>query len=567
MFKYLYSRSTLASDLSAGLTLGIQSVPDGLANGILAGVNPIHGLYAYMVGSFTGAFFTSSVYMTIQATSAMALIVASIPQVRDPQLGAHYLAALGILTGVIMVVLGVLKLGTMLRFVPRSVMVGFISAIAVLIVLGQLSDLVGFAAPGSNSVIRALFILFNRDLIDPRSLTVGVFAIILILVLERTALKSLGMVVALIFASLLSASFGWESVTLARDIAVIPDQLPRPFLPQLVAFPTMIIPALSLALVGLIQGAGISQAYSNPDGRYPDASRDFTGQGIANLASGVLQGNPVAGSLSATALSINSGAQTRLANITAGVTMALAILFFGNLIGFLAMPSVAGLLIVVGFRTLKLDDIRMVYNTGGVQQIVALMTFVTALFTPLQYAVLMGVALAIVLNVFKESEKITIKEVVHKPGQFPLERPVPEFLRSNSVIVLHAYGSLFFATAQRFEDQLPKLTDDTVNALVILRLRGRTDLGATFLGVLRRYSEKLSASNSRLILAGVSDQTLNELEKTGLIMVFGWENVFRAKEHIMESSVEAYAEGARWLAQQQVVLTPSFEDAASNESA
>lgn len=548
MFRYFFNRHTVVSDLAAGLTLGIQSVPDGLANGILAGVNPIHGLYGYMVGSFTGAFFTSSVYMTIQATSAMALIVASVPEVRKGEFAGDYLASLAILTGLVMLVLGLLKMGSLLRFVPRSVMTGFIAAIAVLIILGQLGDFVGFAAPGDSSVARAInLLLFHVDEIDPHSLMVGLSAVILILVLERTALKSLGMVVALIVASLLPVIFSWESVTIARDIAMIPGELPLPIFPALFTIPAMIIPALSLALVGLVQGAGISQSYANPDGKYPDASGDFTGQGIANLASGILQGNPVAGSLSATALSVNSGAKTRLANITAGVTMALSIVLFGNLIGFLAMPGVAGLLIIVGFRTLKPDDILMVYNTGRVQQVVALITFVAALFIPLQYAVLMGVGLAVTLYVFRQSEKITIKEWVHEPGQFPIERPAPRELPSNQITILLPYGSLFFASAHRFEAQLPIIDDKTTNAVVILRLRGGTDLGTTFLSVLRRYAEELRAHNCRFMLAGVSEHTANELEKTGLIRVFGRENVFHATERILESTMTAVEDGEKWL--------------------
>ena len=350
-----------------------------MANGLLAGVNPIHGVYAYMVGVFTGAFFTSSVYMSVQGTSAMALIVASVPEVRT-SLG--HVLALSILTGLVMVILGLFKLGSLLRFVPNSVMTGFINGIALLIILSQLDDLTGYAAQGYNSVTQVLNLLFNLNQIDRPTLAVGVASILLILVLEKTALKSFGMVVALLVASLLPLLFDWGSVAQVQDIAEIPSQLPLPMLPPLSAIPAMIIPAIALALVGLIQGAGVSQNYVNPDGEYPDASQDFVGQGAANIASGVFQGLPVGGSVSATALVVSSGAQTRLANITAGITMAVSLLLFVGLIKLLAMPALAGLLIIVGYRTLKPADIRMVFSIGLIQQTAMILTLVATLFIP-----------------------------------------------------------------------------------------------------------------------------------------------------------------------------------------
>lgn len=547
MFKYLFNRNTMVSDISAGVTLGFQSIPDGMAAGLLAGINPIQGVYGYMVGVATGAFFTSSVYMAVQGTSAMALIVASVPQVRIGETALQYLVALSVMTGIIMLILGLLKLGSLLRFVPKSVMTGFINAIAVLIILGQLGDLTGYAASGSNRIMQTINLLFNLEQIDGPTVAVGLFTIILILVLEKTQLKSLGMVVALVFASILPPVFNWESVALVRDIAEIPGSLPGPVLPQPAMLLSMIIPAFSLALVGLIQGAGISQNYANPDGKYPDASGDFTGQGIANIASGVFQGMPVGGSLSATSLVVNAGSRTRFANIVAGITMAVSLLFLGRLIGALAMPALAGLLLIIGFRTLKPDDILMVWNSGYVQQIVALITFVTALLVPLQFAVIFGVALSILLFVFSRSNTITIRQWDYAPGRFPVESNAPEVLPANAITILIPYGSLFFASAQLFEKQLPQIETDTRNAAVIINFRGRTDLGITFTTVLTRYARELQAHDCRLLLAGVGTHTAREFEKTGVIGVFGRENIFHATEQVGESTLTAFYEAEKWL--------------------
>ncbi len=549
MARHLFNRTTLVDDLSAGLTLGFFSVPDGMATGLLALINPIHGVYGYMVGVFTGAFFTSSVYMSVQATSAMALIVAGIPQIHEGGLATDYLLALTLLTGVVMVVLGVLKLGSLMRFVPKSVMTGFINAVAILIVLGQLADLTGYSAAGSNRIVQTFNLARNLNQIDLPSLFVGLTTIILILVLEKTKLSSFGIVAAMIIASLLPPIFNWSSVALASSIAVIPSELPRVVLPQLSTFLPMIVPALALALVGLVQGSGISQSYANPDGKYADASGDFTGQGIANIAAGLLQGMPVGGSLSATSLVVNSGAKTRLANIIAGITMALSLLLLGGLIGSLAMPALAGLLIVIGFRTLKPVDVRMVWNTGFIQAIVMVVTFTTAFFIPLHFAVLVGVALSIFLFAFQRSNRIVIKEWRHTPGEFPSEAAAPTVLPSNRITILVPYGSLFFASAQGFEVQLPTVSEETHNAAVVLNFRGHTDFGSTFLTVLKRYALELRARNSRLILSGVGRQSLAELEKTGLINLFERHNIFIATDRIGESLFAAHADAEAWLEQ------------------
>ena len=137
----------------------------------------------------------------------------------------------------------------------------------------------------------------------------------------------------------------------------------------------LLLPAISLAFVGLVQGASISASFPNPDGRYPDTSRDFAGQGVANVAASVFQGMPVGGSLSATAIIKHAGAASRLALLLTSLVMAVVIVVFGDVVGSLAMPSLAGLLIVVGFRTVNPADLWSVWRTGPIQKVVVATTF------------------------------------------------------------------------------------------------------------------------------------------------------------------------------------------------
>ena len=272
---------------------------------------------------------------------------------------------------------------------------------------------------------------------------------------------------------------------------------------------------------------------------------------MANIVTGVFQGIPVCGSFSGTALSVNSGARTRFANITAGLTMIVVLLLFGNAIAFLAMPALGGLLMIVGYRIIKPSDVRLVWNIGTVQQVTMITTFVLTLLMPLQYAVMAGVALSVLLFTTRQSNKIKIMEWVRQPMGLPLERHSPEAVPAEHAIVLVPYGSLFFAAADAFEQELPKVTNDTRNSVVILNLRQRSELGGTFLGVLRRYAHDLAEHNSRLMLVEVGGETMVQFEKTGYVDAFGTENIFPASERIFESIRKADHEARTWIAAQE----------------
>ncbi len=339
---------TLRDDAVAGLVVGVQSVPDGLATGLLAGVNPLAGLYGYLVGTAAGAMFTSSTFMAVQGTGAMAILIADVPAISDSAEPARALVTLSVLTGVVMLAAGALRLGSVLRFVSNAVMVGFINAVGINIVLGQLANLTGYSAEGANRLVRAFNTLIRPGEMQGTSLAVGLGTIGLILLLERTRLRSLGLVVAVIATSAAAHWAGWSDVATLEGLGVVADSLPTLEWPLLRLVPVLVIPAASLAFVGLVQGAGVSANFPNPDGTYPDASRDFIGQGAANVASGLFQGMPVGGSVSASALNKEAGARSRASLLFASAVMVVVIVVFGDAVGSITMPSLAGLLMLIG---------------------------------------------------------------------------------------------------------------------------------------------------------------------------------------------------------------------------
>ena len=165
-------------------------------------------------------------------------------------------------------------------------------------------------------------------------------------------------------------------------------------------------------------------------------------------------------------------------------------------------------------------------------------------------AVLIGVSMSVLLYVLQQSNKITIKQWKATDGPYPIEQEPPETLPANDVITLVPYGSLFFAAAPVFEEQLPKITSESRNSAVILSMRGYDDLGSTFLTVLERYTTDLGKQNCKLILSGVSPHVLTQLEQTGLIRKLGRENVYPAKDQIGQALFEAWDSAEKWVAEQ-----------------
>lgn len=533
-------------DFLAGFILGIESIPDAMASAILAGVNPIHGLYAVMLSTPIGALFAGSVFMSVQTTSALSLIVFDVSVVHEGEEGIWALFTLAILVGVFMIAFGLLKLGSVLRFVPHSVMTGFINGIAVLIVMGQLSDFTGYDSVGSNKLQQTFDLIRNFDQFHLQTLAVGIATILLILFFNRSKWKQFSFIIALILASLIVPLFDWADVTQVVDVSTLPDILPRPIIPDFSFIPALIMPAISIAIVGLVQGAGIGQSYPNPDGEYPDASQDFIGQGAANIAAGFFRGMPVGGSLSATSLVVSAGARSRVANITAGVVIAVTVILFGGFIEKLAMPALAGLLIVIGISTLQPEEAVMVWKTGPMQQLVMAATFISTLIMPLQYAVFLGVVLSLFLFVVRASNTMKLSQIELEEGELPIESPVPDELLPEQVMVLVPAGSLFFAAAPIFEEALPEIKNADHSA-VIISLRGYDTVGSTFLTVLEKLNEDLIDHDSKLFLAELNDALWDQLTHTGHVRLFGRDHVYEATERVGESIFKAYDDAKKWV--------------------
>ena len=546
-----YDPRNLVSDLTAGTTSALVTIPDGLASAILAGVNPVHGLYGLMVGTPIAALTLSSQFMYVANTGAIAVAVGdALGGYLGTQKQVIALVTLTVRVGIFQLVLGLLKLGWITRYVSNAVLVGFMTGIAFLIILGQVPNLTGFESEYNNKVIASIDTLFHPGVWHLPTILVSLVTLGLIILLGRSWLAKFNMILALIAASVLAVILNQVpnlgQIELIGDIAKIPEGFPQPTLPDFSLVLPLIAPAMAIGLVGLIQASGVSKSVPNSDGNYPDASRDFVGQGLANTASGIFKGLPIGGTMSETSVNVGSGAKTRFASFFSGLLIILLVLLFAEYIELVALPAVGALLVVAGYGAIKFADIEDVRDTGAGPRWTMIVTFVATLFLPIQYAVLLGVVLSIMIYLYRSSTDIRLMELVPQADESILEREAPLSLQDNEVTIMRTYGSLHFSGAAMLDELLPS-AQESYRAVVILQLRGLDNIGSTFIRVMERYAQNLQANGGKLYLTGVHPRVLEQLELTETTETIDAGAIYLAEDKLGASTQEAYRSARAWL--------------------
>lgn len=540
------SRSELPRDLLAGLAVGATQVGNTMAYTILAGVPPVHGLYAVMLGTPVGALSESSQRMTIVPTAALCLaaggVLAGLPA--DQRVAG--MLVLTVMTGALMLAAGLLRAGGLVRFVSNAVMVGFMAGVAVQIMLGQLIALTGFKSGYSNKVESAVDMVLHSNRIDVATTLVGIATVALILLVRQTRMKLVAMVIALTTVTAAVALLGLSSVSVVGDIAPIPRSFPLPHLPELSLLPGLVLPAVSLTIIGLVQAAGISRTVPNADGRIGDASRDFVGQGAANVISGFFGGATAGGSVNATALNVSAGARTRWSSVFAGIVVIVIVLLAAPLVAQVPLAVTAGILIVAAASMLRPRSVREIWRVNRLAAGEMAVTFALVLAVPLQYAVLAGTVLSVMKFVYLASVEVRVVEVKVDAVGSARETPCPSTLSSAAITVLDIYGSLFFAAGPKVKQSLPAV-EGTQNAVVVLRLRGRGKISGVLIALIRDYATELATHGGRLYLAGVGTEMNDQLRRTGLSQVLGEDAVVPATDRAYGSCRVAQRRGREWL--------------------
>jgi SulP family sulfate permease len=284
----------------------------------------------------------------------------------------------------------------------------------------------------------------------------------------------------------------------------------------------------------------------NPDGSRSSASRDFIAQGAGNVAAGFFRGLPVGGSLGTTAVNVLSGAQSRWSAIFAGLWMAVIVVVFPTLVSYVVMPALGALLILASVGTIKPKELQSIWEVGWSSRLASAATFLATLLLPVQVAVGIGVVLSAMLYLNESSADISIVELVRREDGRIEERRPPKQLESNKATVLDVYGHLYYAGARTLERLLPRV-HGAQRPVVVLRLRGHNNVGATLIEVLSNYAERLQAVEGRLYLSGMSDAAYDQVVRSGKLRLTGPVRAYEATPIIGESTTEAVEEARSWL--------------------
>ncbi|WP_240945615.1 SulP family inorganic anion transporter [Rhodococcus sp. HNM0569] len=526
----------------AGIPGAIASVPDGMASGVLAGVSPIHGLYAGMAGRVFGGLQTSTKLMVITTTGASALAagsaVATVPEADRPAA----LVMMTLVVGVIMIVAAVLRLGRYTHFVSHSVMTGFLTGVAVNILLGQLTDLTGASADGAVALTEAVDLALHLGTVDVPSLLIGLTAAAILVALGR--LRRLALVsalLALIVTTTLVAVLGLDSVAVVSDVGSIPAGFVVPGVPDITLLtPSLVGGAASVAVLILVQGAGVAEATPNPDRSRSDVDTDFTAQGVGNVAAAAFSGMPVGGSLGQTAVNVAAGARTRWASVFSGIWVLVILVACSSLVARVPMPTLAAVLVVAAVGSLHPAQIASVWRSGTTARIALVVTFVATLLLPVTAAIGIGVIVSLLLQLNREALDLRVVRL-RVEGDRLVEVPAPARLRDHEVLILDVYGSLFYAGARTLQTHLPDPAD-AVAPMVVLRLRGRSTFGATFFTVVREYAARLDENGGHLYLSGIAPMARafwndERLAAQGVAL-----DTFTATATVGESTLAAYAD-------------------------
>ena len=534
----------IVPNIISGLATGLFSIPEGMAYAQLAGVNPVYGMYSGIVATIVASLSTGTVLMISTLTSAIALTTASVLTKADIQSSQmpQALFTVTFLTGAIMFLLGLARLGSIVNFVSNAVMTGFVAGASLLIILGQEHHLTGYKGVGANEWQQTLNWLQNISQWNWTVVAVSIGTIFMMVLFKRIKpLEKYAAIIVLALGTIIVNLFGIQT-PLVASIATIPNGLPQFMLPNFSLVPQLLLGSISVAIVALAQGAGISTAVPNPDGSKASQSRDFIGEGLGNLAGSFFQSMGTGGSLSRTGVSVGAGANSRWGGVLSGILLGLILLLFGSSAEKVPLAVIGGMLVVIGIELIaaRVPSARLVLSTGEWGPIAAMViTFVTALFIPLQDTIFLGAGLSLLLYVAASSRKLRLQEAVHQDDGGWVMQDAPKQLKPNDVTVFVIQGLDFFAEVPTLDDQMPT-TRGVPNAVIVLVIRDMRTISSTGIKWIQHFAKDLQANGGALILADVNPEVYAILKKSGVLALLGDDNIVPATDRVLESERKAW---------------------------
>lgn len=548
-----YRLHDLPHDLLAGLTVSVVDLPQSMAFALIAGVNPIYGIYTAIVQALFGGLFTSSAFLANGPTNTQSLLVAAIVTRLADRGSAYYLTlviALTFIKGIIQLAFAAARMGNLVRYVSDSVMIGFTAGAGVLIIVGQIPNFLGLHVTHGGDQLPAMIGSVQRiwpllGQINPYAAGVGVGCLIALVVLRRISRFIPEALIAVAASAALVWAGGWyraAGVTVVGQIGDFPSglaSLPHFALPHvtLSMIQALMGGAVALALLGMLESVSIAKSIAIRSGDRIDANQEFFGQGISNLIAGFFVCMPGSASFTRTALQYDAGARTRLCSVVTALCNAGMIVALAAAAWYIPLAALAAILFVVAATLVDHKRIRRIIHSSPSDAVVCIFTFILVLTVPLTYAIYIGIFLNIALYLRRAGQLHVAEMVQSQAGPF-VERPVRMREGVRPVVFLQIEGDLFFAVADELRDQLTRVIANG-GRVVVLRLKRTHWIDFTVLNALEQIAKQLRKHDGHLLLCGVKPELNQRLRRFGLVRLLGEDHVFESGYGVFSSAKQA----------------------------
>ena len=536
-----YSKEKLLQDAIAGMIVGIVAIPLAIAFGISSGVGPTEGLVTAIIAGFIISAFGGSKVQIGGPTGAFIVIIYGIIQ----QHGLAGLLIATIMAGIMLILMGLFKLGNVIKFVPYPVIVGFTAGIAVTIFSTQMNDLFGMGiqnAPADFIHKWVCYVEHWRD-VNWWALAVGIASLLIIVGATKISKKIPGSLVAIVLMTLvvwLLRQFGGiTSITTIGDLYTLPSGIPTPHVPALNLtegqtllnlvqdlFPS----AFTIAMLGAIESLLSAMVADGVIGDKHNSNTELIAQGLANVVTPFFGGIPATGAIARTMANINNGGRTPVAGIVHAGVLLLVLICFGPLVGMIPMACLAGVLIVVSYNMLGVGSIVGLAKAPKSDFIVMVVTFILTVIFDLTVAIEVGLLLAVILFLKRTNEATSIRSFtdeidpthqndIRLHGNDLEKLHIPPFTE-----VYEIDGPYFFGIANKFDEISQRIGTDG-QKVRILRMRKVSFIDSTGIHNLEQLYFRSQRCGMTLVLSGVNERVFATLEKAGLVELIGRENV------------------------------------------
>lgn len=524
-----YTREQFYKDLVSGIIVGIVALPLAIAFGIASGVSPERGLYTAILAGFLISALGGSRVQIGGPTGAFVVIVYGIVQ----QYGLEGLFAATFMAGVILVVLGLAKLGGVIKFIPYPVTLGFTSGIAVIIFLSQVKDVLGLrmGAVPADLVAKVSSYAAHIQTVSPYALGVAAGCLLLIAVWPRIYPRIPGMFVALIVSTVAVALFHLPVETIGSRFGEIHMSFPAPAIPA-VRFHTLTTlagPAFTIAILAAVESLLSAVVADGMIGSKHRSNMELVAQGVANMVTPIFGGIPATGAIARTATNIRNGGRTPVAGIVHAVTLLLITLFFGRWVRLIPMAALGAILLNVAYHMSEWRSFLSEMRSPKSDVAVLVTTFLLTVLVNLTVALEVGMVLAAFLFMHRMSEVTNVSAITRdfqeEGDNYDTD---PDGVRSRAlptgVEVFEINGPFFFGAAEHFRDTLRNISGKP--RVLIIRMRDVPAIDATGLHVLAELANRTRKDGTRLFLADVHAQPMMALGKSDLLDRIGEDNIF-----------------------------------------